>query len=119
MKGTKGNGILASSTASSSTTSSSSETTSPDFNPFRHFSVISGTDGVDVNDDKLVRNFAFDWKAILAEKGGCELGLTETGFRHLLRNRPEMQEGAHLTEMERKQVAVLKGVFDLDPSEAM
>ena len=105
-------------TASSSDNSTlGSSSFSPDFNPFRHFGVISGTDGVDVNDDKLVRNFVYDWKAIL-ENGGVDLGLTETGFRHLLRNRPEMQEGAHLTEMEKKQVAVLKSVFDLDPSEA-
>lgn len=48
-----------------------------------------------------------------------ELGLTETGLRHLIRNRPEMQEGAQLTDMETKQVAVLKTVFDLEPSEAI
>jgi hypothetical protein len=50
----------------------------------------------------------WNWAAILQS----DLGVTEVGFRALLFNRHEMQDGAYLEETEMKPVRTLKNKFD-------
>ena len=43
-----------------------------------------------------------------------DLGLTDCGFRNLLSNRHELQEGAYLEEHEKKAVQTLRARYELD-----
>lgn len=60
-----------------------------------------------------IENMPVDWEKLLQS----DLGLSELGFRTLLYNRHEMQDGAFLEEKEKKPVANLKALFENDPRE--
>lgn len=58
-------------------------------------------------------NFNIDWQKLLSS----DLGLSEYGFRTLLYNRHEMQDGEYLEENEKKPVEVLKSVYEHEDRE--
>jgi hypothetical protein len=58
-------------------------------------------------------NFSWDWSALLYS----DLGLSQVGFRELLFNRHEMQDGAYLEENEKKPVESLRRKFHADSPE--
>jgi hypothetical protein len=60
-----------------------------------------------------IENIPLDWEKLLQN----DLGLSELGFRTLLYNRHEMQDGAYLEESEKKPVASLRAIFENDPRE--
>ena len=54
-----------------------------------------------------------DWEKLLQS----DLGLSDLGFRSLLYNRHEMQDGAYLEDGEKKPIATLRAVFENEPRE--
>ena len=60
-----------------------------------------------------IENLPVDWEKLLQS----DLGLSELGFRTLLYNRHEMQDGAFLEDNEKKPVASLRAIFENDPRE--
>ncbi|KAH3834366.1 uncharacterized protein KIAA0825-like isoform X2 [Dreissena polymorpha] len=64
-------------------------------------------------DHAAIECLPVDWERLLQS----DLGLSELGFRTLLYNRHEMQDGAYLEDTEKKPVAALRAVFENDPRE--
>ena len=60
-----------------------------------------------------IGNIQLDWEKLLQS----DLGLSDLGFRSLLYNRQEMQDGAYLEDKEKKPVATLRAVFENEPRE--
>ena len=58
-----------------------------------------------------IQSLPIDWERLLQS----DLGLSEKGFRSLLYNRHEMQDGAYLEEVEKKPTMALRAVFENDP----
>ncbi|XP_041373481.1 uncharacterized protein KIAA0825-like [Gigantopelta aegis] len=76
----------------------------PDFNPVTEFNKI----GDNFLDQNFIMSFPFNWSQILQS----DLGLSEFGFKTLLYNRHEMQDGAYLEDSEKRPVEILKSVFE-------
>ncbi|XP_062617081.1 uncharacterized protein KIAA0825-like [Saccostrea cucullata] len=64
-------------------------------------------------DHATVENYDINWQDLLSS----DLGISEFGFRSLLYNRHEMQDGAYLEEQEKKPVETLKSVYENEPRE--
>ncbi|XP_064652487.1 uncharacterized protein KIAA0825-like isoform X2 [Lineus longissimus] len=79
------------------------------FNPIKQASKI----GNEPFNHEAIGNFNINWQSLLQS----DLGLSEIGFRTLLFNRHEMQEGAYLEEVEKKPVHVLKMRYDVESAE--
>lgn len=60
-----------------------------------------------------IEMFNINWQDLLTS----DLGVSEFGFRSLLYNRHEMQDGAFLEEQEKKPVETLKSVYENEPRE--
>ncbi|XP_052100793.1 uncharacterized protein KIAA0825-like [Mytilus californianus] len=90
-------------------TISTDSPTTPAFDPTLEFELI----GNRKFDHDAVMNFNIDWQKLLAS----DLGLSEYGFRTLLYNRHEMQDGAYLEENEKKPVEVLRSVYEHEDRE--
>lgn len=60
-----------------------------------------------------IKSFNINWQDLLSS----DLGVSEFGFRSLLYNRHEMQDGAYLEEQEKKPVETLKSVYENEPRE--
>ncbi|KAK3097727.1 hypothetical protein FSP39_012501 [Pinctada imbricata] len=69
--------------------------------------------GTQVFDHKAIQDIEIGWDRLLHS----DLGLSEYGFRSLLYNRHEMQEGAYLEENEKKPIEILKAVYENEPRE--
>ncbi|XP_052791373.1 uncharacterized protein KIAA0825-like [Mya arenaria] len=64
-------------------------------------------------DHAMIEDLTVDWEKLLQ----ADLGLSEVGFRSLLYNRHEMQDGAYLEDSEKKPVTALRAMFENDPRE--
>ena len=60
-----------------------------------------------------IQEIPVDWEKLLRS----DLGLSEFGFRSLLYNRHDMQDGAYLEENEKRPVEILRSVFENEPRE--
>ncbi|KAL4228091.1 hypothetical protein ACF0H5_013526 [Mactra antiquata] len=83
--------------------------TTSDFNPIIESQCI----GPYRLDHVAIETLTLDWEKLLQS----DLGLSELGFRTLLYNRHEMQDGAYIEENEKKPVANLRAIFENDPRE--
>lgn len=81
----------------------------PPFNPIKEHQCI----GPYKFDHGAIEVLPMEWEKLLQS----DLGLSELGFRTLLYNRHEMQDGAYLEENEKKPVASLRSIFENDPRE--
>jgi len=60
-----------------------------------------------------IEALSVDWERLLQ----ADLGLSEAGFRALLYQRHEMQDGAFLEDGEKKPVAALRATYQNEPRE--
>lgn len=80
-----------------------------EFNACKEYEMI----GTRKFDHPTIESFNINWQELLSS----DLGISEFGFRSLLYNRHEMQDGAYLEEQEKKPVETLKSVYENEPRE--
>ncbi|KAL5005817.1 hypothetical protein ScPMuIL_016975 [Solemya velum] len=85
-----------------------SNSATPSFNPLVEFESI----GKQKFDHESIIAFNFPWKDLIHS----DLGLSKYGMRSLVLNRPEVQDGEVLKDSEKKPVAFLKSVLDVEAS---
>ncbi|XP_033750005.1 LOW QUALITY PROTEIN: uncharacterized protein KIAA0825-like [Pecten maximus] len=90
-------------------TTNMKSTAQREFDPAKEFDLI----GTRKFDHETIRNFTIQWQQLLQS----DLGLSEFGFRTLLYNRHEMQDGAYLEENEKKPVEVLRSAYENEARE--